>query len=46
MLSYSITMFLIQILLLCSLKKLNIILSERTQTQKDMHGTYSLISEY
>ena len=24
----------------------NIILSELTQTQKDMHGTYSLISEY
>ena len=24
----------------------NIILSEVTQTQKDMHGVYSLISEY
>ena len=24
----------------------NIILSEVTQTQKDMHGTYSLISGY
>jgi hypothetical protein len=24
----------------------NIILSEVTQTQKDMHGIYSLISEY
>jgi hypothetical protein len=24
----------------------NIILSEVTQTQKDMHGMYSLISEY
>ena len=24
----------------------NIILSEETQTQKDMHGIYSLISEY
>jgi hypothetical protein len=24
----------------------NIILSERTQTQKDIHGMYSLISRY